>query len=84
MELICCKTVEPLSLFNNSLFTVAGLGESTITVEKLDTGGTSATSAPGAQQFALSLLNGGACITLGQVIGHPTFRASSLEYGGGH
>ena len=43
MELICCKTVEPLALFNNSLFTVAGLGESTITVEELDT---SATSAP--------------------------------------
>ena len=37
MELICCKTVEPLALFNNSLFTVAGLGESTITVEELDT-----------------------------------------------
>ena len=41
MELICCKTVEPLALFNNSLFTVAGLGESTITVEELDTRGKS-------------------------------------------
>ena len=44
MQLICCKTVEPLSLFNNSLFTVAGLGESTITVEELDTGGTTTRS----------------------------------------
>ena len=44
MELICCKTVEPLALFNNSLFTVAGLGESTITVEELDTGGTTTRS----------------------------------------
>ena len=40
MELICCKTVEPLGLFNNALFTVVDLGETdrlSATVEELDT-----------------------------------------------